>query len=395
MPSLQPEQDCSLLQKALPTFEIPKRCCESNGALSVECNGDGSITGLNFMNQDAIVEQMLDSLHTLFKLERLSINNKAVALPGKRNQPIIAQIPVDRRAEDDFKSTITRTHFTMDSPTIPMPKPVPPPTESDDQTLPSQPPSPIPPAPSPPSPAAPITVVVTDAKTSSLPSQPTTIVQIAPSSSSNATVATTSLISTLPPSTAHQTASSADSSLFVNQILAVVIPGGIVVLILSAIIVWLLCKKRRTNRDAEDCYDEERSRPDVERTSADYTKVLVSERVDGLGRGRGEDVAPLPRYVANGDIGEEILRPPVRVSSFDPSDVITWSPERVSMGLATAGMSIDIIKILYENGVDGPKLLQLDHSTLISMGFASKDVRELLLIAVRILRDRNEVLPRY
>ncbi|KAJ3106554.1 hypothetical protein HDU97_006147 [Phlyctochytrium planicorne] len=71
-------------------------------------------------------------------------------------------------------------------------------------------------------------------------------------------------------------------------------------------------------------------------------------------------------------------------------DINSWSVSRVSIALAVAGLNRDIVKLLKDQGVDGSKLLTLDHSKLEEMGIHSCEARELLLVSVAMMEERND-----
>ncbi|KAJ3107388.1 hypothetical protein HDU97_004270 [Phlyctochytrium planicorne] len=80
----------------------------------------------------------------------------------------------------------------------------------------------------------------------------------------------------------------------------------------------------------------------------------------------------------------------VAPSSLDSPTMSNWTSTKVSESLTSAGVNLGFIEILKDHGVDGARLLQLDHERLEEMGIGPFDARVLLLIAIGMLKERHE-----
>ncbi|KAJ3107384.1 hypothetical protein HDU97_004266 [Phlyctochytrium planicorne] len=85
-------------------------------------------------------------------------------------------------------------------------------------------------------------------------------------------------------------------------------------------------------------------------------------------------------------------------------DISKWKPDQVASALVSAGVNLDFIKIMKgetfffifsynpaDQGVDGNQLVQLDHGKLQAMGIGPFDARVLLLIAIGMVKENNDV----
>ncbi|KAJ3096701.1 hypothetical protein HDU97_005641 [Phlyctochytrium planicorne] len=75
---------------------------------------------------------------------------------------------------------------------------------------------------------------------------------------------------------------------------------------------------------------------------------------------------------------------------MDPQGISSWSVSRVSTALISAGLNRGLVEILRARDVDGQKLLTLDHITLDAMGIDNFEARQLLLVAVTMIKERND-----
>ncbi|KAJ3107385.1 hypothetical protein HDU97_004267 [Phlyctochytrium planicorne] len=77
--------------------------------------------------------------------------------------------------------------------------------------------------------------------------------------------------------------------------------------------------------------------------------------------------------------------------SQESYDISNWNPAQVATALTSAGVNLDFIEIMKDRAVDGNHLVQLDHERLEAMGIGPFDARVLLLIAIGMLKESNDV----
>ncbi|KAJ3107387.1 hypothetical protein HDU97_004269 [Phlyctochytrium planicorne] len=72
-------------------------------------------------------------------------------------------------------------------------------------------------------------------------------------------------------------------------------------------------------------------------------------------------------------------------------NILVWNPDQVASALASAGVNLGFIDIMRDHSVDGNQLVQLDHERLQEMGIEPFDARVLLLIAIGLVMEKNDV----
>ncbi|KAJ3100323.1 hypothetical protein HDU97_002363 [Phlyctochytrium planicorne] len=79
-----------------------------------------------------------------------------------------------------------------------------------------------------------------------------------------------------------------------------------------------------------------------------------------------------------------------RGSSQDSIGIRCWSVSRVTSELTSAGLNPTLIELLKECNIDGQELLILDRFKLQEMGIGSFEARQLCLMAVGMLKERDD-----
>ncbi|KAJ3104574.1 hypothetical protein HDU97_009086 [Phlyctochytrium planicorne] len=72
------------------------------------------------------------------------------------------------------------------------------------------------------------------------------------------------------------------------------------------------------------------------------------------------------------------------------SDLAQWSAARVSHSLESAGVHRAFVDILNQNGVDGQRLLEIDHAGLQAMGIDMLEARSLIMLAIGMIKEKND-----
>ncbi|KAJ3103040.1 hypothetical protein HDU97_010396 [Phlyctochytrium planicorne] len=130
------------------------------------------------------------------------------------------------------------------------------------------------------------------------------------------------------------------------------------------------------------------NRPDV--------KIAFESNVRSAGSGKA-DYVPNVGSPSGGGGGQGsssgssgMVAPRRTVSSVTPG-IHGWSAAQVTTALTAAGVNPDYVQMLKDREIDGRHLVQLDHERLQIMGLEPFDARVLLLMAIGLLNERNDV----
>ncbi|KAJ3107386.1 hypothetical protein HDU97_004268 [Phlyctochytrium planicorne] len=110
--------------------------------------------------------------------------------------------------------------------------------------------------------------------------------------------------------------------------------------------------------------------------------------VQGLEIGEKDGIAPSSSVTSSSSVSDAALLS--RSNVMDTGSISSWNPDQVASVLASAGVNKGFIDIMKEQGVDGNQLVQLDHENLEQMGIGPFNARVLLLIAIGMLKEKNE-----
>ncbi|KAJ3097959.1 hypothetical protein HDU97_004416 [Phlyctochytrium planicorne] len=121
-------------------------------------------------------------------------------------------------------------------------------------------------------------------------------------------------------------------------------------------------------------------------------KVPFESNVRSVGSGKADYVPNVGSFSGGGQGSSSFSQaPPRRTTESVTPGIVGWSASQVTTALTAAGVNPDYVQMLKDRHVDGRQLVQLDHERLQIMGLEPFDARVLLLIAIGLLKERNDV----
>ncbi|KAJ3104795.1 hypothetical protein HDU97_008863 [Phlyctochytrium planicorne] len=118
------------------------------------------------------------------------------------------------------------------------------------------------------------------------------------------------------------------------------------------------------------------------------SSLSSAEDVDEKGEGPREP--PYLGYTAGSSLESD--------TTTSAAPITSWTPEKVSASLRSAGVSEKIVDIFAERRIDGQRLLLMNEERLHEMGVEPFSARSFVVMAIDMLREHSDhatVLPQY